>query len=89
MAILNALKKAPILDQDGAIITAPAYSVTTSDPLVAPVSYPGYQWHVSGLAAGLATITATRTLDGAVAVLEVEVVAPAPFAISLGAEVPA
>lgn len=89
MATLNALKKAPILDQDGVNIEAPAYSVTTSDPLVAPVSYPGYKWHVSGLAAGTATITATRTLDGAVAVIGVEVVAPAPFSISLGAESPA
>ena len=89
MATLNALKKAPILDQDGAVITAPAYSVTTSDAAVAPVTYPGYEWHVTGQAAGSATITATRTLDGAVAVLEVEVVAATPFSISLGAESPA
>ena len=47
------------------------------------------RWFVTGMAAGTATLTATRNLDGATATLDVEVIAAVPFSISLGAESPA
>lgn len=89
MATLNALKKAPILNEAGVALNA-GYTVTSSDTAVASVARPtGSSWYVTGVTAGMATLTATRTLDGAVATLPVEVVAAVPFSISLGAEVPA
>lgn len=89
MATLNATKKAPILDQDGTHI-GNGHAVTSSNPSAAAVSQQGdYLWWVTGVAAGDAEITAVRSLDGATATLPVTVVAATPFAISLGAEVPA
>ena len=90
MATLNALKKAPILDQNGANL-ATGHTVTSSDPAVVAISkgLSNSPFYAVGIAAGLATVTATRTLDGAIATLDVEVIAAVPFAITLGAEVPA
>ena len=87
---LNALKKAPILDQ-GAAPLITGYSVTSSNPAIVGIAKTSNSspFYAVGIAAGTATVTATRALDGAVASLDVEVVAAAPFAISLGAEVPA
>lgn len=87
MATLNALKRAPILNQDGVHIGGD-HVVTTSNPTVAALSqaYGNYQWWVVGVKGGTATITATRNTDGAVATLEVDVLAAAPFSIALGAE---
>ena len=91
MATLNALNKAPVLNQDGIQITSIGHQLASSDTGVASVAYePGSgNWWATGVAAGTATLTATRTLDGAVATLEVTVTAAVPFAISLGAESPA
>lgn len=90
MSTLNALKRAPVLNEAGQILTQAGYSVTSSDPAVALVRYvSGSGYYVVGVAAGTATVTATRTLDAAVATLEVQVLAAAPFSISLGAESPA
>lgn len=87
---LNALKKAPVLDENGNKMSA-GYTVTSSDPSVVRVSqaYGNYEFYAVGVVAGTATLTATRALDGAVATLDIEVIAASPFAISLGAEVAA
>ena len=89
MATLNALMKAPIQNESGGNL-ATGYSVTSSDPSVVKIqSYAGVP-NAVGVTAGNATITATRTLDGAIATLDVEVIPVAvPFSISLGAESPA
>jgi uncharacterized protein YjdB len=89
MATLNALKKAPILDQDGQGMLDTNFGVSSSDPLVARAQSYGGVLYVTGVAAGTVVITATRNADGAVATLDVTVVAATPFAISLGEEVPA
>lgn len=90
MATLNALKKAPILDEAGAQLAGAGYAVTSSDPAVASIHQEtGYAYWVTGVAAGSAVLTARRAIDGAEATLNVTVVAATPFAIALGAEVPA
>ena len=89
MATLNALKRANILNEAGDDLHAPSYSATSSDPAVASINNIDSYLSVTGVSAGTATITATRALDGAVATLDVTVVAADPFTISLGAEVPA
>lgn len=86
---LNALKKAPVLDQSGAGLVGSKYTVTSSNPGAVTVTTSGGAYYVVGVAAGTSTITATRTLDGAVATLDVEVLAATPFSITLGAESPA
>ena len=88
MATLNATKKAPILDQNGDQLGY-GYAVTSSDPAIAQVVTAFDRYYLAGISAGSATVTATRSIDNAVATLDVEVVAAVPFTISLGAEVPA
>ena len=79
MATLNALKRAPILDQDGAHINGD-FGVTSTDQAVARVGLASpNNWYAIGVAAGSATITATRPVDGAVATLEVTVHRGCPF----------
>lgn len=85
---LNALKKAPILNEAGTALAATKYLAVSSNPAVVEISVAA-NLYVVGRAAGTATVTATRGLDGAVAVLDIEVIAAAPFTISLGAEVAA
>ena len=88
MATLNATKKAPILNEAGDQL-GHGYAVTSSNPAVAQVVTAFDAYSLAGIAAGAVTVTATRAIDGAVATLDVEVVAAVPFTISLGAEVPA
>jgi hypothetical protein len=90
-ATLNALKKAPIIDANAHQLSGDDVSVVSSDPTVARVSGGGLGnplWAV-GVAAGAATLTATRHVDNAIATLDVTVIAAAPFVIALGAEQPA
>lgn len=89
MATLNALKKAPVLNEAGATM-ATGYTITSSDPAIAKVQTFAGVPYVVGVTAGTVIVTAKRTLDGAVATLDVEVLPVAvPFSISLGAESPA
>ena len=93
MATLNALRKATIMQEDGTALLASEATVTSSDATVVAVSKStatsSGEWRATGIKGGTATLTATRTLDGATASLEVEVLAASPFSISLGAESPA
>ena len=86
---LNALKKAPLLDQDGADITAPAFTAVSSDTAIVSLSFPGYKWHAIGVSAGVASVTVTRVVDGASKTHDIEVIAAVPFDWSLGTESPA
>ena len=88
MASLNATKKAPILNNDGALLGT-GYTVSSSNPATAKVTTESGKFYLTGIVAGDVVVTATRAVDGAVATLDVEVVAAAPFTISLGAESPA
>lgn len=83
---INALKKAPLVNQDGANMTSAGYTAVSTDPTVVKVATATGTWFATGLTAGTATVTATRTLDGTTAIHTVEVVAAAPFNWHLGAE---
>jgi hypothetical protein len=90
MATLNALKKAPVLNEAGIQLKNSTGTVTTSDAsVVSAVSDGSGSWWAVGIGGGSAVLTASRHLDGATATLPVTVVAAVPFAIALGAEVPA
>jgi hypothetical protein len=88
MATLTSTRKAPILDQDGNQLSTMTCNVASSNGSVVGIEWGTGLVFAVGNAAGDATLTATRLADQSVAILEVTVVA-APFAISLGAEVPA
>jgi len=89
VATLNALKKAPVLNEAGGSMPNSKYSLASSDIGIVGVGTVSNAFYAIGVSAGDATLTATRLLDGAIATLEVTVIAAAPFAISLGAEVAA
>lgn len=89
MATLNALNKAPILNQSDEPLGVGSFSVTSSDAMVAQAFIADGQWLAKGISAGTATLTATRLVDSATATLAVEVIAASPFTIHLGAESPA
>lgn len=88
MAQITTLEKAPVLDQDGNQLTTANSSVFSSDDAVASIEWAAGPVFVVGETVGTVTLTATRLADGAVSTLEVNVVAAAPFAITLGAAVP-
>ena len=87
MAIISTTQKAPVLDQDGVQLTSAEASVFSSDPAVASIDWAA-GIYVVGQTVGTVTLTATRLSDGSTAELDVEVVADAPFSISLGTPVP-
>lgn len=91
MPTINALKKAPILDQDGAQTTASTHTAVSSAPgiVAASQSFPGNPWYLVGIAEGTADVTVTRLADGQSVTKAVSVVAGVPFDWSLGAESPA
>lgn len=86
---LNALKKAPILNEAGVALAATKYSAVSSNPAAVAIVTSSGNLFAQGIAAGTATVTATRLLDGATATLDIEVFAAVPFTISLGIEVAA
>jgi len=90
MATLTQGKKAPINDQDGNQLTTANSTVYSDSPSVT-IDYSESVQFAVGAVVGTATLTATRLSDSVTATLSVEVVAsgdgPAPFSISLGAEV--
>lgn len=93
MATLAPHTKAPILDQDGVqvgTVNLNTHTVVSSDNAVADVQWLDWRAWVFARTIGTATLTATRLSDGAVAELDIEVVAPTlpPFSISLGAAEP-
>lgn len=93
MATLTTAEKAPIVDADGVQLGAQGqtlYDIATSDAGVVVVSWEDWRPVAVAQAVGEATLTATRLADGAVATLDVEVVAATlpPFTIDLGAPVP-
>ena len=88
MVQLNETKKAALLKEDGGNL-AGGFEVTSSDPSIVKIQSYALAPHVVGMAPGTATVTATRTLDGEIATLEVEVVAAIPFVLNLGPETPA
>lgn len=88
MATLNVHMKAPIIDQDGVQVTR-ADTVTSSNPAVCAIAVGDSDGLFAvGNLSGTSVISAYRVADGSLATLDVEVVG-LPFAISLGAEVPA
>lgn len=88
---LNALKRAPILDQDGVQTTGTTHAATTTAPgiVAASASFPGNPWYLIGIAEGTADVTVTRLADGQSVTKSVTVVAGVPFDWSLGEEVSA
>ena len=93
MATLTPREKAPVLDQDDVqlgTVNLNTHTVVSSDSAVADVQWLDWRAWIFARAIGETTITATRLSDGAVAVLDLEVVAPTlpPFSISLGAAEP-
>lgn len=81
----------PLLDQSNAALAQAAFAVVSSDPTVVNLVTGANSTHVlNPVAAGTATITATRNSDGAVASLDVTVTqgATAAFEIHLGAAIP-
>ena len=89
MATLNALKKAPIVNEVGVQLDTRAHTITSSDTAVAKITTSNYTAFLTGITGGHVTVTATRALDGAIATLEVDVLEAVPFSIGLGAELPA
>lgn len=90
MVTIAALNKRQVLGPTGEPLDNRTNLVATSDANIAATrdGAENTVW-VVGIAAGTATISATRLTDGAVASVEVTVTAGAPFTISLGDEVPA
>jgi len=88
MATLTSTRKAPILDENGVQLTTDVANVSSSSVGVVAIQWAGGPVFAVGGNVGEATLTATRIGSGVTATLVVQVT-PAPFAISLGAEVPA
>lgn len=89
---INALKKAPILDANGATLGT-GYTATSDAAAIAKVTAPGgtngTAWTVTGVSAGVAGITVQRNLDGVSVTHSVEVIGADPFDWHLGTEVAA
>jgi hypothetical protein len=88
---LTTAQKALILLADDSPVTDPAFHVVSSDTAVCTAG-DGGAFRIAAIAqgAGVATLTATRLSDGAVASLDVTVseVTPGSFEIHLGAPSP-
>ena len=88
MSTLSTTQKAPVLDQDGTHLTNADASLFSSDTAVASIEWQAGPLYVVGQTVGTCTVTATRLSDNSTAELTVEVVADAPFSISLGTPEP-
>lgn len=90
MATLTTLEKAPVIDGNGNQLGAPnqtLYDVASSAPTILSIEWVDWRAVAVGQAPGVATITATRLSDGAVASVEVTVT-EGPFDIDLGTPEP-
>lgn len=87
MSTLSTSEKAPILNHLGEPLTQAGHGAASSAPEVALPFFDGGAIWIEGVAVGTATITATRTSDGATAELQVTV-SEEPFSITLGTPVP-
>ena len=89
MATLSTTERAPILDANDSALASAQYSVASSDDTVVSVTELFGSLYAVGESAGTATLTATRTADGAESdPLEVTVTSAGSFQIHLGTPQP-